>query len=126
MQVMAKLKAESGPKKVVVGALLAASQAYVLAARTVSGMSLAHAQAPPTPLQLVWAQVMAALLRPLHQLAGKLVFSKVGGPWEEGCIAFKAVARGTITRQQEHCLCSVRRDAAAGATWHEHMQWCTI
>lgn len=94
---MTKLKAESGMKKVVVAALLAASQTYVLAARTVNGMSLAHAQAPPTPLQLVWAQLVAALLRPLHQLAGKLVFSKVGN---QGAAAH----------------------SAPGTT---HAQWCT-
>lgn len=98
MQVMTKLKAESGVKKVVVGALLAASQTYVLAARTVNGMSLTHAQAPPTAVQLVWAQLVAALLRPLHQLAGKLVFSKVGN---QAAAAHRPP--GTI-----------------------HVQWCTI
>lgn len=76
-KVMAKLKAEKGVKGAVVAALIAASLAYVTASRVAQGTALAFARAPRPAAVAAWAALTAALLRPVHQLADALVFSKV-------------------------------------------------
>ncbi|KAI8477469.1 MAG: hypothetical protein J3K34DRAFT_2620 [Monoraphidium minutum] len=76
-KVMAKLKSETGVKGAIVSALMTASLAYVAANRVAQGVSLAFArEARPIAVGL-WAALLAALLRPLHQLADALVFTKV-------------------------------------------------
>ncbi|KAG1659137.1 hypothetical protein FOA52_013806 [Chlamydomonas sp. UWO 241] len=74
---MSNLRTLPGVRKAVAMALLAASQTYVRARRTIEGTALRYARAPPPPWQLLMATLLATLLAPLHALAQKLVFAKV-------------------------------------------------
>ena len=76
-QVMAKFKSESQVKQFIIFSLMAASRAYVAAQRVVHGTDLAYAVNPRPLPALIWAQLICALLKPLHALAHKLVYSKV-------------------------------------------------
>lgn len=76
-KVMAKLKTESEVKKALIFSLLAASQVYVKARRLLKGTSLNWALAPPPLMAVLWAKLLAAVLKPLHALAHKLVYTKV-------------------------------------------------
>jgi hypothetical protein len=50
----------------------------VRAMRVVNGVDLRFALAPPSVFAALLARVVAALTAPLHRLAGKLVYPKVG------------------------------------------------
>jgi hypothetical protein len=74
---MSKLKSESRVKQLIIFSLMSASRAYVAAQRVVRGTDLAYALNPRPLVALVWAQLMSALTRPLHDLADKVVYGKV-------------------------------------------------
>lgn len=78
-QILSKLRTAPPVRRLIAGALLAASIAYVRAARVVAGTSLQYAVTPRPFLALLVSVLVAAVLKPLHQLASKLVFGKVCG-----------------------------------------------
>lgn len=53
------------------------STRYVRACRVTQGMDIQYAVKPPSAAALLWSIVVAAVLAPLHWLAGRLVYGKI-------------------------------------------------
>lgn len=77
---MQKLNSEAqGVKGVLVKALIAASNSFIMARRLLAGVDLRYAMQPASAATRLVALVTLALLAPVYALANKLVFSKVRG-----------------------------------------------
>lgn len=74
---MQTLKAASAIRKTLATTLLAASAAYIAAARVVNGLSVDHAKSQPSWVEWLTAQGTVLLMGPLHWLASVLVFGKI-------------------------------------------------
>ena len=134
--VQKKLSQASAVRRAIAAALMALSAAHCAARREVKGWSVAHARsqahlaAASSPLAFAralasWllAGVVAALLLPMHVLAGKLVYSKVkaavninkvgGGRWRTCVCACVHVCMCVCVH-----VCMRTRGASANQTIH--------
>ncbi|KAK3237675.1 Long-chain-fatty-acid--[acyl-carrier-protein] ligase AEE15, chloroplastic [Cymbomonas tetramitiformis] len=76
-RVQAGLKQASAARQRIAGAFLACSAMYIRACRVVQGADLEYALQEPGFVPRLKALLLAALLRPVHQVADKIVYSKV-------------------------------------------------
>ncbi|UPR04413.1 long-chain-fatty-acid CoA ligase [Chloropicon primus] len=76
-KVMSSVKKMPSSKRNLVGFFLKASQNYIQATRVVQGVSLKYVHERPSPLKMLAYWLVHILLKPIHALANKLVYSKI-------------------------------------------------
>lgn len=73
--VQKQFREQPASKQRLIHFFLAASHRYIQAKRTATGLNLDNLH--PSALDKLWAQILALLLAPIHQLGDKIVYQKV-------------------------------------------------